>query len=258
MRRAPATRFSLCWLVPAWLVFEITPTKLVHYTLPLYGALAWLMALALTAPLPRSARIAGSALACLAGAVAAAACWMVFIVQGAAVAPGVLALVSSALLAAAAIAGARLLWRSPPAAVVISSALAMAGHGVLLGLLLPSAAPLWLSSEVAERLGAAGDNPLDGVAPGPVTVAGYAEPSLVFLLGADTQLGDGVDAAAAIAQGRPAIVESREAGPFTAALAADGVAARAIGQVEGLDYSKGRHDILRLYEPATPPRARTR
>ncbi|MEP7210483.1 MAG: glycosyltransferase family 39 protein [Alphaproteobacteria bacterium] len=37
---AAAWRFVICWLVPSWLVFEIAPTKLFHYTLPLYPALA--------------------------------------------------------------------------------------------------------------------------------------------------------------------------------------------------------------------------
>ncbi len=35
-----AWRFLICWFVPTWLVFEIAPTKLVHYTLPAYPALA--------------------------------------------------------------------------------------------------------------------------------------------------------------------------------------------------------------------------
>ena len=39
-REAAAWRFLVCWIVPSWLVFEIAPTKLVHYTLPLYPALA--------------------------------------------------------------------------------------------------------------------------------------------------------------------------------------------------------------------------
>ena len=86
-----------------------------------------------------------------------------------------------------------------------------------------------------------------------VTVAGYAEPSLVFLLGADTQLGDAQQAATAIAQGRPAIVEARLDGPFHAALAARAAAAVPSGQVAGLDYSKGRPDILRLYRPPPAP-----
>ena len=39
-REAAAWRFLACWIVPSWLVFEIAPTKLVHYTLPMYPAFA--------------------------------------------------------------------------------------------------------------------------------------------------------------------------------------------------------------------------
>jgi 4-amino-4-deoxy-L-arabinose transferase-like glycosyltransferase len=35
-----AWRFLAVWLIPSWLVFEIAPTKLVHYTLPMYPAIA--------------------------------------------------------------------------------------------------------------------------------------------------------------------------------------------------------------------------
>ncbi len=41
-RRDPAAVFLLAWLVPAWLVFELVPTKLPHYVLPLYPVLAFL------------------------------------------------------------------------------------------------------------------------------------------------------------------------------------------------------------------------
>ena len=57
--RPPAVRFALCWLIPAWLVFEAAPTKLVHYPLPMYGALAWLMAAAAGEPLGRRVRWVG-------------------------------------------------------------------------------------------------------------------------------------------------------------------------------------------------------
>jgi 4-amino-4-deoxy-L-arabinose transferase-like glycosyltransferase len=49
-RKEAGVRFALCWLIPTWLVFEILPTKLVHYTLPAVPALAMLMAAALRAP----------------------------------------------------------------------------------------------------------------------------------------------------------------------------------------------------------------
>lgn len=39
-KEAAAWRFLICWIVPSWLVFEIAPTKLVHYTLPMYPAFA--------------------------------------------------------------------------------------------------------------------------------------------------------------------------------------------------------------------------
>jgi 4-amino-4-deoxy-L-arabinose transferase-like glycosyltransferase len=43
-RRRPETRFLLAWILPAWLVFELVRTKLPHYTLPLYPAIALLAA----------------------------------------------------------------------------------------------------------------------------------------------------------------------------------------------------------------------
>ena len=47
LRADPAVRFLLAWLVPAFLVFEAIPTKLPHYVLPTYPALAMLIALAI-------------------------------------------------------------------------------------------------------------------------------------------------------------------------------------------------------------------
>ncbi|HEY0233927.1 MAG TPA: glycosyltransferase family 39 protein, partial [Afipia sp.] len=42
-KREPGAQFLLAWLVPAWIVFEIVMTKLPHYVLPLYPALAILI-----------------------------------------------------------------------------------------------------------------------------------------------------------------------------------------------------------------------
>ncbi len=46
-RRHPLVTFAALWAVPFWLVFELTPTKLVHYTMPTYPMLALLTAWAL-------------------------------------------------------------------------------------------------------------------------------------------------------------------------------------------------------------------
>lgn len=44
--RDPLVVFCLCWALPSWVVFELTPTKLPHYVLPLYPALALMVAFA--------------------------------------------------------------------------------------------------------------------------------------------------------------------------------------------------------------------
>jgi 4-amino-4-deoxy-L-arabinose transferase-like glycosyltransferase len=254
-RAEPGIRFALCWLVPAWLVFEITPTKLIHYTLPLYGALAWLAARALAGPIGPRTRAIGAGLLGLAGGACAVA-GPVMAARLGVPAAQVWAILAALLFAGAAGVGAVLMWRGRAwAASLASGVLAICAHGVAAGLLLPALTPLWLSTAAVRILAAAGDNPREGVAPGPVTVAGYAEPSLVFLLGADTDLGNAADAAEAVAEGRPAIVEGRLDGAFRRDLAADGARARLVGAARGLDYSKGRDDILRVYQPATAPAA---
>src|SRR5262249_39930524 len=47
-RSRPAIRFLLAWAIPTWLMFELVPTKLPHYILPAYPALALLAAVWIT------------------------------------------------------------------------------------------------------------------------------------------------------------------------------------------------------------------
>lgn len=41
---AQNARWLLCWIIPFWIILELIPTKLPHYPLPLYPAIALLMA----------------------------------------------------------------------------------------------------------------------------------------------------------------------------------------------------------------------
>src|SRR5205814_981022 len=43
-RREPGAKFLLAWAVPSWIVFELIVTKLPHYVLPTYPAIAILLA----------------------------------------------------------------------------------------------------------------------------------------------------------------------------------------------------------------------
>ena len=249
-RAQPGVRFALCWLIPSWLVFELMPTKLVHYPLPTYGALAWLMASALTRPLTRPLIVAGVALSGLAALLYAAvsAYGLEQFGEGTDV---IWAALTIALFAAAAIIGGYfLIRRRTTAAMMSAGALGILAHGAFAGGFAPHLEPLWLSSDLTRALTRAGLNPRQGVTPGPVEVAGYAEPSLVFALGTGTDLGDAADAAAGIADGRPAIVESREEPAFHKALARQGLRVFPAATVKGVDYSNGDTMALTIYRGA--------
>ena len=248
-RHEPAFRFAICWLVPGWIVFELTPTKLVHYTLPMYGALALLMAAALTAPLGRGVRWTGAILGLISALPVAAVAiygqttfgsqsslwWSIATVAGAAL--------------AAAVGGVLLVRQSGFAAVLWAMAFGIAAHAGLSGTV-SQMRPLLISPELVTTLETAGLAPAPGGANEPVAITRFHEPSFVFLTGTDTQLTDADGAAQAVADGRPAFVEAADEAAFQARLAELGLAAEKAGQVRGKNYSNGRDLTLTLYTRA--------
>lgn len=251
-RAEPGVRFAVAWVVPSWILFELLPTKLPHYPLPLYAGLAWLLAAALAEPKGRWIRAAGAALSILVGLVFAAVGLYAVSLYGDR-GDATWAAIAAGLFAAAGLAGAiALLERASRTALAVAGVLAFLAHGVLFGGLAPRLEPLWLSDRTAKALARAGLHPREAAAPGPVAVAGYAEPSLVFALGAATGLGGAEEAAEALAQGRAAVIEGRELPAFGAALAERGLGARQVARVEGLNYSKGDETELYVFGPEAP------
>lgn len=253
-RAEPGVRFAIAWLVPTWLVFELLPTKLVHYTLPAYGALCWLAAAALVEPLGKRVKIAGAILAGLFGALLAGAVFYLSSLYGDP-SDAIWTIIAATLLAAAGLAGAYMLLRkeSPLPAVATALVCGLLGHAALAAGLAPRLEPLWLSRGVEAAMGKAQLLPRQGIADAPVAVAGYAEPSLVFALGTETELGDAEEAAQAIAERRPAVVEAREEAAFQRALKADHLLAVRVAEVKGLDYSSGHKMTLRIYKAPDAP-----
>jgi 4-amino-4-deoxy-L-arabinose transferase-like glycosyltransferase len=248
-RREAGIRFAICWLVPTWLVFEILPTKLVHYTLPAFPALAMLMAASLRAPLGKIPRIIGAVLSALAGVLFAGLVAYLYKDHGDPTDLPV-TILTALLFVAAGVVGAVLVMRKTAATALVSAGvLGILAHGALVGLFVPRLEPLLLSPRLEKALERADLAPRGG-APGPVAVTGYAEPSMVFLLGTTTELTDPEGAAQAVAEGRPAVVEGRQEAAFQAALAAAGQTARPAGVVDGFDYSDGDKERLTLYRGA--------
>lgn len=245
-RAEPAMRFLLCVILPSWLVFEIVPTKLPHYTLPLYPALAVLAAMGVArgTSAPRPWRQAGWALLCVAGLAGVAAAYLHGPQAGL---PGGLAAVLAAILVLI-LALAMLLGAEMPLTGV---ALGGAVYAAVLGIALPQLTPLW----IAPRLTAAFDAALPGRAADGAGLAtvGFAEPSLMFLAGSRISFEPDADpAAAGLAAGRyqAVAVEGRAEAAFLADCAQRGVKLAAHAPVQGLNYANGKRVRLSVYTAA--------
>ncbi|MHB8284190.1 MAG: ArnT family glycosyltransferase [Caulobacteraceae bacterium] len=250
-REQAGVRFALAWLAPAWLVLEIAPTKLVHYPLPLYGALAWLAAAAIGEPWGRRTRQAGAAASLIAGAVLAVVVAALCLRFGAWDDAGWAAATLLLCLGAAGAGAAVSLRGAGVRSVLAVAGLGVAAHLALSGLV-PGLDGLWVSQKAAVLLARNRLDPRNGVTPGPVVVVGYGEPSLVFALGTETDLTDPAGAADAVAYGQPALVEQASEPAFRAALIKAKTAARMVGMVSGYDYSDHKAVTLRLWCLATP------
>lgn len=253
-RGDPVVRYLLCWAASSFLLFELVPTKLPHYILPAYPALALLAALWFAhAPEPEQSRWqrAFRYVACAQFALAAAFIIVALFLLPArfeAATPPWAVMVVAALTAAATAAVVLMVRRRQVPALVAAGFCALLAYPALAGIA-PFLKPLWISERVALILGrhARRHDP-------PLTSAGYAEPSLLFMAGGDTRLTTG-DGAANItaAQGGLALIEDRERPTFLARLADLQAFAAPLEQFSGFDYSNGRKEHFTLYRVSQVP-----
>jgi 4-amino-4-deoxy-L-arabinose transferase-like glycosyltransferase len=250
-RTDPGVRVATAWFVPAALLFELAPDRQIVDQAPLFAVVAWLAAAALFEPKTRLIQQIGAVLAIGVGLGLGAAClWLAHrFGTGSAQATAVLTAILFA--AAGGVSGLALLrdWDLKAWGAVFI--LGASAHLVLVGGLAPALTPLWPTRGVIQALAAHNLDPRQGIAIGPVASAGFAEPSLVFALGPQTETGDAADAAQAIAEGRPAIVEQRQAAAFQTALAKARLRAQPVQTLDGYDYVDGRSVRLSIWR-ATP------
>ncbi len=250
-RRQAAIRFCLAWLIPAWLVFEAIPTKLPHYSLPTYPAIALLAAAALMAGGVRLAglwaRLALGWWLLVTLALAAGLGSFGFVIDGRPLWGGILAGVAAVLLGGAATWA--ILRDHRQLLVVVLAALVIPVYGLTFQMALPASEGFWLSRAAGQAVAAAGegDHPL-------VAAAGYTEPSLVFALGTATRFVRGAGAADLLAQNEAALalVETAHRGEFERQAAARGLVLAPPVMIEGFNYSRGKRTVLALYRKAAP------
>lgn len=184
-RREPWLILLTGWVLPFWIVLEAVPTKLPHYVLPLYPALAIALAAWICAPSdgpPRWVRKANAALVVVPGAL---------LIGALIVLPALLEwTVVWQMLPLIAVGGIAIWWATraalahrPLAQVGASIVAVLALYPAVLQFGLPSLTTAFASPRLAAV--AAQYAPC---ATGPLHSIGYREPSLVFLNGTDTDI----------------------------------------------------------------------
>ena len=245
-RRDPAIAFLLAWIVPTWILFEIVPTKLPHYVLPLMPAIAILTLRALAAgalhPERRGARLTAGLVVLIPVGLTlglSAFAWSYDRILPLAGLPLLLASCAVAALAWAAFAKGL-----PERALGLGIVASMLLSPAVFGLTQPVIAAL----KVSPRLAAIRD-----ALPCPqprVASLGYREPSFVFLIGTDlAMLGTGQEAVDFLKGGgcRLAYVEGRFADGFAAAATTAGLVPNRVGTVSGFNINGGRRVDLSAY-----------
>jgi 4-amino-4-deoxy-L-arabinose transferase-like glycosyltransferase len=248
-RREAPIRFLLAWLVPSWLVFELAVTKLPHYVMPLYPAIAILIAGAVEAKaLSRRRWLKRGVI-----------WWFVVpillsitAVAGAIVIDRDLVLPAWPFFAAAIVCGF-LAWQlyddgAEQALTHATAAMVLLSIG-LYSIILPTLGPLFPSVALAGVLRESGcTHPV-------AASAGYGEPSLVFLAGTETRITDASGAADFLREGdcRFAFIETHQERAFVQRADVIGLRYESGPRVEAFNFSKGRPITIATFRSAGDP-----
>jgi 4-amino-4-deoxy-L-arabinose transferase-like glycosyltransferase len=251
-QRDRAVILALAWIVPTWIVFEAVPTKLPHYVLPLYPAIALLagagLADRLTLPptaddwrkwLTRAAILLWALVGLGLGAL---------VIAAAPLGDGRLSIrgiAAAILLWALTAGGSWAAWRGESGrAALITLPAAILAWGITFGAAMPALDAPWIAPRLHDALFRkmpAGY--------GPVMIAGYAEPSAVIAFGTDVRFGGGAEAARLLndTPDAVAIVSADQADAFKSAVADAHLTVEPLDTVTGFNYAKGKRITLTLY-----------
>lgn len=246
-RSAPGVRFLLAWLIPAWIVFELSVTKLPHYVLPLYPAIAILVAVTVqdeALPPQRWLKWGG-------------AVWFFapLLISAAIIALAIVADHNSFLLAWPLLAGACFLgflaWQACESAGVERSITLAVASVVITGIavyavVVPALVSLFPSAALAGVL-------RDSGCKTPIAASvGYNEPSLVFLAGTDTRFTDASGAVEFLRNGacRFAFIESHQLTNFVERAKAAGLRYERSSRIDGFNFTKGRKVVISIFRSA--------
>ncbi|HUA36036.1 MAG TPA: glycosyltransferase family 39 protein [Candidatus Binataceae bacterium] len=243
-----STQFCICWLVPAWIVLEVIPTKLPHYVLPMYPALALLTARAALAPLQEWRELISSTLGTTwlglwliaSTLIAGAAFALLFMASGRSL-PILIPAIAIPLVTVAMLAQARAGRVAKALWIGVVAAIAM--YPILLSIALPAIDKLWLTDKVVSAVARNCSNPN-----WPMITIGYDEPSLQFASTRPVTAMGIRSATAYLKTHRDVIVlVDQEQEPWLkASAAAQGIQIREVWSAEGFNYTIAKSTRLAL------------
>jgi 4-amino-4-deoxy-L-arabinose transferase-like glycosyltransferase len=253
LRSRVGERFCLAWIIPVWLVFELIPTKLPHYILPIFPALSLITARLLLTGTKDAwdlsrwgiARVGVVLWVLVSVALTAAIVALPVYIDGRfdmlTLWPALATVVMLILPARNAFRG-RLVEAAIAAVLLEALILAPTLHVIM-----PNADGLWLSRSVSRAVERYGE-PVSDLPP-VVAAAGYHEPSLVFLCGTDTKLVNAHQAALHLRHNQNGLALVREKGEevFHAALSDFAGSVKLMEKIRGFNYTKGKWLTLNLY-----------
>jgi 4-amino-4-deoxy-L-arabinose transferase-like glycosyltransferase len=249
-RSEPCIRFCLGWLIPAWIVFEISLTKLPHYTLPLYPAIALLAAKALIDGYPVLAERRWRWVPPV-----AIALWFIsgmFFALAAVVIPHILNQTWNA----GQIAAGLLLLIAQGASMLLmlqrkeSSILVMAAGGLIyftstFAGVIPNLQHIWISRDIVQT--AASLKPCIG----PLDLSSsYTEPSLIFMAGTETHIWPSSVGVALDMKADPCrigVIDNSNLKQFLDATRNDAVQPKLVAAIGGFMLSRGGHRTISFY-----------
>ena len=250
-RREPGAQFLLAWLIPSWLLFEAVVTKLPHYVLPLYPAIAILTAGILDQNGLSKAR----------WLVRGTVGWFLFpsliaitMVVGFIYIERDLGLIAWPSAAAAMVFGL-FAWRlyevdGPERSLLRGMVTSVFVAITVYAVSFPSLIALFPSALIAQHVHAAGCKDAEVA-----TTDYYQEPSLIFLLGTQTPITTGKHAAEFLQRGpcHFALIDARSEPSFIRRANAIGLRYALAERVDGYNISIGRPVTLTIFRSMAGP-----
>ena len=249
-RKKPAVRFCLAWIIPTWIVFELSLTKLPHYVLPTYPALALLAAKALKDGYPSLAMpqwrwpvaLATGLWIMIGTGFALLIAFLPFALGQSFSLPGILI---GAFLILVQGFSLLLLFRGELRSVMLMTCGSLIFIAYAFGTLLPAVNSFWVSRQVMDVAEAV--KPCDDIQ---ITSASYGEPSLIFMAGTETRILPDGAAAALDMKANPChmgLIDEKHRANFLNAFEGSPAQPVAAGRIEGLNIGHGHNTLMTLY-----------